>query len=124
MKSKSGTIPTSEKLRNSTNEKSESTKSTLGKTANSTNENLRTEKRSNNSNARKDDDIQKEPISKQNFETNLSNIIPAGDGVIGIRTSNVLVLMNEVSDLKNAPEAAKSDIKVASRFLKIVYDEI
>ena len=124
MKSKSGTIPTSENSKTSIKEKNESTKNYLGKTANSTKENLRTEKRSIILNAMKESDTQKEPTSQQNFETKLSNIIPAGDGVIGIRTSNVLVLMNEVSDLKNAPEAAKSDIKVASRFLKIVYDEI
>ena len=124
MKLKSGTIPTSENSKNSIKEKNESTKNYSGKTGNSTRENLHTGKRSNNSNARKGSDTQKEPTSQQNSETNLSNIIPAHDGVIGIRTRNVLVLMNEVSDLKNAPEAAKSDIKVASRFLKIVYDEI
>ena len=121
MKSKSGTIPTSENLKNSINEKNESMKSTLGKTANSTRKNLRTEKRSNHSNART---TRKATQSQQNTERNLLNVIPEQDGVIGIRTNNVLILMNEVSDLQNAPEAAKSDIRVASRFLKIVYDEI
>lgn len=121
MKSKSGTIPTSENLKNSIKEKNESTKNYSGKTANSTRENLRTEKRSNHSNART---TQKATQSPQNTERNLLNVIPEQDGVIGIRTNNVLILMNEVSDLQNAPEAAKSDIRVASRFLKIVYDEI
>jgi len=46
------------------------------------------------------------------------------DGYMGIKTGNVLVYCNKISDLKNAPEAAKSDIKAATRFLKMVYDEI
>lgn len=46
------------------------------------------------------------------------------DGIMGIKTANVLLYCNDIDGLRGDLKAAKSDIKAVKKFIKIVENQL